>query len=150
MSTGIGCFPVPSSKNYFNKLKWAFHFFLGGGSPDQHFWNTWVGALKEFWTKNSGSLAKLWQLECGSASQIVSHTTCVETYWFWVLCGKTRQEIYRYCIGPLGKVQRLDPIYLISMQFLGQCDQVIGWSPPLVLPPPRKFWIRHCVNLLMS
>ena len=26
-------------------------FPLGGGTPDQHSWNTWVGALKEFWTQ---------------------------------------------------------------------------------------------------
>ena len=30
------------------------------GGPDQHSWNTWVGALKEILTKNSGSLAKSW------------------------------------------------------------------------------------------
>ena len=51
--------------------------FSGGGweTPDQHSWNTWVGALKEFWTQ----IHPIGASHCITDS--LSHTTYVETKW---------------------------------------------------------------------
>ena len=51
-------------------------FIVGGGRggiPDQHFWNTWLMALREFWTKISGN----WNVS--GITDSLSHTTYVET-----------------------------------------------------------------------